>query len=66
MFAFYHLASSAECMQILREEVDGVFAHEGWSKAALGKMRRLDSFLKELLRLNPPGICEHPSRCRQI
>ncbi|EIW62395.1 cytochrome P450 [Trametes versicolor FP-101664 SS1] len=56
VFALYHLASSPQYVQILREEVDGVFAHEGWSKAALGKMRKLDSFLKEVLRLNPPGI----------
>ncbi len=61
MFALYHLASSTDYMKILREEVDGVFAQEGWSKAALGKMRKLDSFLKEVLRLNPPGICEYPS-----
>ncbi|KAL1937274.1 hypothetical protein VTO73DRAFT_13883 [Trametes versicolor] len=56
VFALYQLATSPEYVQILREEVDGVVAQDGWSKAALGNMRKLDSFLKEVLRLNPPGI----------
>ena len=36
-----------EAMQILRED-------DGWNKSVLNKMRKLDSFLKESQRANPP------------
>jgi hypothetical protein len=35
----------------LREEVESVINEEGLSKASLGKMRKVDSFLKESQRL---------------
>ena len=38
-------------MEPLREEVESIIAEEGWSKASIGKMRKLDSFLKESMRL---------------
>ena len=30
---------------------------EGWTKAAIGKMWKLDSFLKESQRLSSGGLC---------
>jgi len=38
-------------MQPLREEVESIIATEGWSKGALAKMHRIDSFLKESQRM---------------
>ncbi|KAH9854862.1 cytochrome P450 [Lenzites betulinus] len=49
--ALYNLAAQPEYLQPLREEVESVVAEDGWSKASLGKMRKLDSFLKESMRL---------------
>ena len=45
-------------MEPLREEVESIIAEEGWSKASIGKMRKLDSFLKESQRLNGVGCGE--------
>ncbi|EJF60310.1 cytochrome P450 [Dichomitus squalens LYAD-421 SS1] len=50
--ALYHLAASPEYIHPLREEVQSIIAAEGWTKTALGKMRKLDSFLKESQRYN--------------
>ena len=49
--ALYNLAAYTQYIEPLREEVEEVVAAEGWSKASLGKMRKLDSFLKESMRL---------------
>ncbi|KAK5167155.1 uncharacterized protein LTR77_007885 [Saxophila tyrrhenica] len=44
------LCDTPEIVQPLREEVIQVLREEGWTKVALGKMRLLDSFLKEVQR----------------
>ena len=50
-------------MEPLREEVESIIAEEGWSKASIGKMRKLDSFLKESMRLADGSLRESlPSR----
>ena len=49
--ALFHLAANPQYIQPLREEVETIIKKEGWSKAALGKMRKVDSFLKECQRL---------------
>jgi hypothetical protein len=36
----------------LREEVEAIINKEGWSKASLDKMHKVDSFLKESQRFN--------------
>ena len=36
----------------MREEVERVVAAEGWSKLALTKMRRVDSFIRETQRIH--------------
>ena len=54
--ALYHLAAHPEYMKPMREEVEAVLADEGgWSKAALQKMRKVDSFLKECQRYEGLG-----------
>ncbi|KAG6330579.1 hypothetical protein ID866_8508 [Astraeus odoratus] len=49
--ALYNLAANQEYIQPLREEVEAIVYQEGWSKDALTRMRKVDSFLKETMRL---------------
>lgn len=56
--ALYHLASHSEWQRELREEVEEVVRAEGWSKAAMGKMRKIDSFLREQQRYTGLGVRE--------
>ncbi|KAF8583911.1 cytochrome P450 [Ramaria rubella] len=53
--ALFHLAAQPEYIQPLREEVESIVAKEGWTKAALTQMRKLDSFFKESQRMNGLG-----------
>ncbi|EPT03391.1 hypothetical protein FOMPIDRAFT_1028682 [Fomitopsis schrenkii] len=51
--ALYHLAANPEYIQPLREEAETALREEGgWSKAALGRMIKIDSFFKESQRVN--------------
>jgi hypothetical protein len=43
---------SPEYIQPLREEVESIVEEQGWTKASIFKMRKLDSFLREALRFN--------------
>nr|BEI74071.1 cytochrome P450 monooxygenase [Trametes versicolor] len=54
--ALYHLAEMPETLQPLREEIEPLVKEEGWTKAAMGKMWRLDSFLRESQRYNGINI----------
>ncbi|KIJ13827.1 hypothetical protein PAXINDRAFT_13375 [Paxillus involutus ATCC 200175] len=48
--ALYNLAANPQYIQPLREEVEAIVEKDGWSKEALTKMRKVDSFLKESQR----------------
>ena len=50
--AIYHLAASPAILAELREEVETVLEMDGWTKVAMGKMRKLDSFMRESQRTN--------------
>lgn len=50
-YALFTLAANPEFIQPMREEVDKVVAEDGWSKAAMQKMRKVDSFLRECQRM---------------
>ncbi len=53
------LAAHPECVETLRMEVESVIKEEGSTKAAMGRMNQLDSFLKETQRLyGELGVCE--------
>jgi hypothetical protein len=39
----------------MREEAERVIKEEGWTKAALNSMVKIDSFLRESQRLNTNG-----------
>lgn len=49
--ALCHLATRPEYTEPLRDEARCVISREGWSKSAMGEMRKLDSFLKESQRV---------------
>jgi cytochrome P450 len=54
--SLYNLAVMPHYIQPLREEVEAVITKEGWSKASLAKMHKVDSFLKETLRHGGLGL----------
>lgn len=55
--AIHDLAARPELVQCLREEIDEVTtAEKGWKKAALMKMWKLESFMSESQRMNPPAL----------
>ncbi|KAI0046794.1 cytochrome P450 [Auriscalpium vulgare] len=51
----YHLAANPEYQAPLREEVETIIAEEGWTKAAMSRMWRVDSFIRESQRVNGMG-----------
>ncbi|KAK7058652.1 hypothetical protein VNI00_002288 [Paramarasmius palmivorus] len=54
--ALFQLAPRPELVKLLRDEVEPVIQADGWTKAAMGKLRMMDSFLKETQRVSssPP------------
>ncbi|KAJ7760790.1 cytochrome P450 [Mycena olivaceomarginata] len=55
LHALYTLAANLQYVQPLREEIESVLRTEGWSKAGIQKLVKLDSFLKESARFVPGG-----------
>jgi hypothetical protein len=53
----YRLLENPECIEPLRQEVDAVIIEEGWTKAGVDKMHKIDSFLRETQRLDGLGLC---------
>lgn len=61
--ALYYLATNPEWITPMREEVDAIVKNEGWSKEAMGKMRLVDSFMRETMRNAGLGAStSYPSR----
>ncbi len=54
----FDLCVHPEYFDILREEIitDVVNDPTGWDKQSLNKLKKLDSFLKEAQRMNPPSL----------
>ncbi|KAF8184070.1 cytochrome P450 [Mycena galopus ATCC 62051] len=50
--ALYDLAAYPEHIDPMREEVQRVISEDGWTKAAIGKMHKVDSFLRESQRMH--------------
>ena len=58
----YDLCAHPEFFAPLREEMEEVLnTDEGWDKGSLTKLRKLDSFMMESQRFNPPALREPPS-----
>ncbi|KAJ7101571.1 cytochrome P450 [Mycena belliarum] len=53
--ALLDLAAHPEFLLPMREEVERVLREEGWTKAALNSMAKIDSFFRESQRLNGTG-----------
>jgi len=54
----YRLLANPEYQKPLREEVIAVIKEEGWTKAGVDKMHKIDSFLRETQRLD--GLSTRP------
>jgi cytochrome P450 len=48
----YRLLAHPEYIKPLRREVDTVIKEEGWTKAGIDKMYKIDSFVRETLRID--------------
>jgi cytochrome P450 len=53
--SLYDLAVHPEYVRDMREEAEKIIEEEGWTKTAMQRMRKVDSFLKESQRLNSIG-----------
>ena len=53
--ALYYLAAHPEHQEVIREEVQEVIHREGWTFAAMSKLYKVDSFIKETQRLKSIG-----------
>ena len=57
--AVFDLYANPEYITPLREEIESALIEDGgWDKSVLVKLRKMDSFLKESQRFNPPNLCE--------
>ncbi|KAF8467577.1 cytochrome P450 [Russula ochroleuca] len=54
--ALYRLLANPEYIEPLRQEVDAVIKEEGWTKAGIDKMNKIDSFLRESQRVDDPAL----------
>jgi cytochrome P450 len=52
----YDLAAHPQYAEPMRQEVLEVIASDGWTKVSQGKMRRVDSFVKESQRINVSAL----------
>lgn len=48
----YDIAANPEYIDPIREEIETIIRNEGWSKKSLTKMTKLDSVIKESLRIH--------------
>ncbi|KAG8762350.1 hypothetical protein FRC15_008557, partial [Serendipita sp. 397] len=53
--AIYWLLARPEYIAPLREEIEEVTSKMGWTKNAIGSMPKLESFMKECMRMTPLG-----------
>lgn len=50
------LICNPEYIELLRQEAEAAVAEEGWTKAGMDKMRKIDSFLRETQRVDVESI----------
>jgi hypothetical protein len=53
----YRLLSNPEYVEPLRHDVETAVAEEGWTKAGMDKMHKIDSFVRETQRLDDLDGC---------
>ena len=54
--ALLQLAAHPDWVKPLRTEVEGIIGDEGWTKASMQKMKKIDSFMRESSRVNTLGL----------
>jgi cytochrome P450 len=52
----YRLLANPEYIDPLRQEVEAVVAQEGWTKAGMDKMHKIDSVIRETQRIDAPFL----------
>jgi hypothetical protein len=57
----YYLLAHPEYIEPLRQEVEATVAEEGWTKAGMDKMRKIDSFIRETQRIASDSIGPTPA-----
>jgi cytochrome P450 len=57
----YRLLAHPEYIELLRQEVEAVVAEEGWTKAGMDNMHKIDSFVRETQRIDGPILCPSKS-----
>ena len=65
----YRLLANPEYIEPLRQEVDAVVREEGWTKAGIDKMHKIDSFLRETQRIDnftARSLDVFPSQVRKV
>jgi cytochrome P450 len=55
--AAYNLAAYPEYIEPIREEIEFAIKNEGLTKKSLTRMCKLDSFIKETMRMHPLVQC---------
>ncbi|KAF2183915.1 cytochrome P450 [Zopfia rhizophila CBS 207.26] len=59
----YDIAERPEYVQILRDEIEEVIKEDGhflqWDKNSFYKLKKLDSFMRESQRMNPPTLLSY-------
>ena len=61
MNVLYRLLSNPEYIEPLRHDVEVAVAEEGWTKAGMDKMHKIDSFVRETQRLDNLDNCSFHS-----
>ncbi|KAF8321460.1 cytochrome P450 [Amanita rubescens] len=59
-YILYDLATHPEYVQPMREEVEAALQEDGWTHASIGKLSKVDSFVKESLRSSVVNTCRFP------
>jgi len=52
----YRLLENPEYIEPLRQEVEAAVAEEGWTKAGMDKMHKIDSLIRETQRFDVQAI----------
>jgi len=52
-WVLFHLAAYPEYVPELREEIEKVLEESEWTSAAMNSLQKLDSFIKEVMRVRP-------------
>ena len=54
--SFYRMLAHPEYIEPLRREAEAVVGEEGWTRAGMDKMHKIDSFVRETQRMDGPII----------